>query len=218
MRVLDAGCGLGGSAAWLALHRQAHVTGVTLVPDQVVRARAHAERMGVADRTEFRVGDFTATGLEAGTYDIVWCFEALCHAPDKSAFYREAARLLRPGGRIIIAEYIRARRPLAAPSEERLRRWVAGWAIPDLDTPEEHMEAAAEAGFSRLIMHDITRLTRRSLRRVCVTACALWPGHRLARRLGLRSEAHEGNIYGAIRQYPSLRRGDWFYSIIVGTR
>src|SRR5262245_12845374 len=37
MRVLDAGCGLGGSAAWLALHRRAHVTGVNLVPDQIVR-------------------------------------------------------------------------------------------------------------------------------------------------------------------------------------
>ena len=49
-RVLDAGCGVGGSSCWLAQHREATVVGITLVPDQVARARAIARARGCRGR------------------------------------------------------------------------------------------------------------------------------------------------------------------------
>lgn len=93
-RVLDAGCGVGGSSFWLAKERGAEVVGITLAPGQVGKARSYAARRRLADRVHFEVADFTATPFPDASFDVVWAVESLCHAPDKAAFYQEAARLL----------------------------------------------------------------------------------------------------------------------------
>jgi hypothetical protein len=84
----------------------------------------------------------------------------LCHAEVKTSFYREAARLLRPCGRLVIAEFIRTTRRLNQEAEQVVREWLCGWAIPDLDTEQEHIDAAATAGFSDIGMRDCTGFTR----------------------------------------------------------
>src|SRR5262245_29829055 len=144
-RVLDAGCGVGGSSFWLAQERGAEVVGITPVASQVRRARRFAQprdlltdhrpptnhyRPTTTEATgntqdgsrfsvpgsrfghaRFEQADYTATPFADATFDVVWSLESLCHAPGKDAFYREAARLLRPGGRLVVAEYVRAARP-----------------------------------------------------------------------------------------------------------
>jgi len=103
-----------------------------------LRARGFAAARKLGDRVAFEQADYTRTPFPAASFDVVWALESLCHAPDKAAFYREAARLLRPGGRLVIAEYVRAARPLSTQREGLLHQWLDGWAIPDLDTRAEH--------------------------------------------------------------------------------
>ena len=71
-RVLDAGCGVGGSSLWLAEQRGAEVIGITPVADQVARARRFAATRMLADRVAFEQADYTNTPFPDGSFDVVW--------------------------------------------------------------------------------------------------------------------------------------------------
>jgi len=216
-RVLDAGCGAGGSALWLARARDARVVGITVARSQVTIARRMTARHG-RPRAEFLVGDFTRTPFGAGTFDAVWALESLCHAREKRRFYAEAARLLRPGGRLVVSEYMRAARPLDAMGETRVRTWSRGWAIPDLDTQAEHREHAAAAGLVDVALEDYTAYVRPSLRRLYRIAFTTYPLALTARCLRMRTAVQHGNTRAALVQYRSLERGDWRYGILSATK
>ncbi len=111
-RVLDAGCGRGGSCFWLAKNRKAKTVGITPVQSQIDECRQSAEEKGLQEQCKFELADFCNTPFEGEQFDVIWACESLCHAEKKADFYREAYRLLRPGGRIVIAEYMRRHRPL----------------------------------------------------------------------------------------------------------
>jgi cyclopropane fatty-acyl-phospholipid synthase-like methyltransferase len=213
-RVLDAGCGLGGSSCWLAARRGAEVVGITPVAHQVAGARDIAVARALDDRVRFERADYTRTPFPDASFDVVWALESLCHAVDKAAFYREAARLLRPGGRLVVAEYVRASRGNGREAEALVRQWLDGWTIPDLDTRDEHLTAAAAAGLAEVRLVDHTASTRRSLRRLYKLACVAWPIDWTLYGLGLRSTAQHGNVVASLRQYQALRRGLWFYGIL----
>lgn len=216
-RVLDAGCGVGGSSLWLAAERGARVVGITLAARQAAMARSHAARRKLTDRVHFDVADFTATPFPDASFDIVWAVESLCHAPRKAAFYQEAARLLRPGGRVVVADFVRAARPLDPLGEQLLHEWLDGWAVPDIDTSAEHLGHLAAAGFTDARLDDVTVHTRPSLRRLYRMAYWSYPLAVLGRVTGVRSSVQHGNVIASIRQYQALRHGAWFYSILSAT-
>lgn len=217
-RVLDAGCGVGGSSLWLAQARDAIVVGITPVASQVARARRFAAMRKLGDRITFEQADYTSTPFPDASFDIVWALESLCHAPAKAAFYREAARLLRPGGRLVLAEYMRAARPLRAEGEQLLHQWLDGWAIPDLDTRAEHLAHAAAAGLADARIDDITAHTRPSLRRLYQLTRWAYPLAVTGRAVGIRSAIQHGNVIGSLCQYQALERGLWFYGMLSATK
>jgi ubiquinone/menaquinone biosynthesis C-methylase UbiE len=101
MRVLDVGCGIGGSARHLAAERGCHVTGIDLTRDYIEVATALAQRTGMANRVEFHHGSATALPFEPDSFDIVWTEHVQMNIADKAAFYGEIARVLKPGGRLL---------------------------------------------------------------------------------------------------------------------
>ncbi len=217
-RVLDAGCGLGGSGFWLAQHLGARVVGITLAQSQVDQARRIADRRGLADKVRFERSDFTGTSFPTGSFDVVWAVESLCHAEVKGCFYREAARLLRPGGRLVIAEFIRTTRRLDQKAERVVREWLDGWAIPDLDTEREHIDAAAAAGFNGISLRDCTIFTRPSLRRLYRMAVLAAPINEALYRLRVRSRTQHRNVIASLRQYQALEADSWFYGVLSATK
>jgi cyclopropane fatty-acyl-phospholipid synthase-like methyltransferase len=217
-RVLDAGCGVGGSSMWLAQARDANVVGITPVASQVARARRFAAVGKLDDRITFEQADYTSTPFPDASFDVVWALESLCHTPDKAAFYREAARLLRPGGRLVLAEYIRTARPLSAGGEQLLHQWLKGWAIPDLDTRAEHMAHAAAAGLADAHIDDITAHTQPSLRRLYQLTRWFYPLAVVGRAVGIRSAVQHGNVIGSLCQYQALNHELWFYGILSAAK
>lgn len=106
-RLLDMGCGLGTSTR-LAVREfpGLRVDGITLVPWQVEQARRLAAAENLDGAATFVQGDYTAATFADETYDGVYAIESACHAAgyDKEGFVREAARLLKPGGHLVLAD------------------------------------------------------------------------------------------------------------------
>jgi cyclopropane fatty-acyl-phospholipid synthase-like methyltransferase len=215
-RVLDAGCGVGGSAIWLAKNYGVEVVGITPVWSQVQRARRHAALAG-ADGVRFEQQDYTATDFPPSSFDVVWAVESVCHARDKRRFFTEAKRLLRPGGRLGMTEYVRRSHKFAPGDEDLLHRWLSSWAIPDLATAPDLRRWAQACGFTEIVVRDITASAQPSLRRLYRLAMLTWPGESLLTALRLRSRTQHDNHRGARVQYRALRRGLWSYAMITAT-
>lgn len=103
-RVLDIAAGIGTTALLLAEERNVEVLGVDLGPAQVAKATLRAELAGLAGRAHFRVGDAERLPLDEASFDAVISECAFCTFPDKPTAAREAARVLRPGGRLALAD------------------------------------------------------------------------------------------------------------------
>ncbi len=103
--ILDVGCGVGGSACYLAEHFRARVTGITLSPVQIESARQRAAERQLSNSTEFMLADALQPPFKDHSFDLIWSLEACEHFPDKAKFFRECYRMLRPGGILLMATW-----------------------------------------------------------------------------------------------------------------
>lgn len=139
-RVLDVGCGIGGSARILARDYGLDVLGISISPGQIARATALTPE-GLSCR--FAVMDALDLQLADASFDAVWSVEAGPHMPDKQRYADELLRVLRPGGRLAVADWNR-RDPAVRPLN-RLERWV----MHQLLVQWAHPEFASIPGFRR---------------------------------------------------------------------
>jgi len=216
--VLDAGCGVGGSAIFLARTARARVTGVTLSRHQAMTARAHARRLGVAHDTDFLVMDYANTGFANGTFDVFWALESACYATDVYALAQEAFRVTRPGGRLVVADGFAMDHPRDAASERILQRWMRGWALTSLATVDQFGRALALSGFGQVLFHDCTPNILSSSWRLYGHSLYGLPFGRFAELLRLRSRVQTGNIVGARAQRAVLRRGLACYGVFTARK
>jgi len=212
--ILDAGCGRGGSSIWLAQNYDVKVTGITLVPHQVEKAQAAAIKCGLQEKVSFSEQDYSITSFKDGSFTVIWACESMCHAAEKVNFYKEAFRLLKPGGRLICADYFRSERPLKEAGEKLLHQWLDGWSIKDLDSRSEHKKNAELCGFSDFKIEDITEYTKPSLKHLHSMASRLWRLGIFLKSIGLRNKINHGNHYSSIRQYEALENKLWFYGLL----
>jgi len=217
-RVLDAGCGLGGTSLWLAAKRSAQIVGIGIGEDQIRFANEEANRRSLAGAAKFLVADFNAMPFKEHSFDVVWAQESLCHAKDKARFFKEAARVLTPDGCIIVADGMLKRTNVTDAERHLLLQWFDGWKLSSLWTATELADAAREAEFSVISVEDVTANTVLSHRRLYLRACGMFPLAMLMRIVGLRNSVQTGNAFAALRQYQALKRGCWFYGILVARK
>jgi SAM-dependent methyltransferase len=98
--LVDLACGRGGYGLEIAARTGARLTGVDFSAEAVRQAREQAQRLGRP--AEFRVGDLTATRLDAGAADAVLCVDAIQFANPPRAAYQELRRILASGGRVVL--------------------------------------------------------------------------------------------------------------------
>lgn len=149
-QLLDVGCGIGGSARILARDYGFQVLGISISPAQI--ARAQALTPSSLPDCRFQVMDALALELAEQSFDAVWSVEASPHMPDKQRYADELLRVLRPAGRLAVADW--NRRDPADGELSRRERWVMrqlldNWAHPEFASIRSlaaHLEGSAWAG------------------------------------------------------------------------
>lgn len=127
-KVVDVGCGIGGSSRHIASKFGCKTEGITLSPYQAKRGNELALEQGLADQCHFQVADALDMPFRANTFDLVWSLESGEHMPDKEQFVKELFRVAAPGGRIIIVTWchrdLEEGETSLTPREERLLRKI----------------------------------------------------------------------------------------------
>ena len=217
-KVLDAGCGVGGSSVWLAKNRYCMVTGITLNARQVIRANEAAQREGVADKLVFEQKNYTNTAYPAASFDVVWAIESVCHAPDKKAFINEAFRLLKPGGRLIITDIFK-KEGLSTKDNALVVRCANGWAINDYETLNDFNVQLTDTGFKDINVKDIKEAVLPSAKRLYR---AYFPGVVLGFLYRLfhpkATEFGKKNVETTLLQYKCFKRDLWQYVILLARK
>lgn len=150
--VLDVGCGIGGSSRILAQDYGFAVTGITISPQQVERARQLTPEGLDA---KFAVDDAMAMSFPDGSFDVVWSIEAGPHMPDKAVFAKELMRVLKPGGIMVLADWNQRddrKIPLNFWEKPVMRQLLDQWSHPAFSSIE---------GFSELL--EATKLVEGSV-------------------------------------------------------
>lgn len=218
-KVLDAGCGYGGSAIWLAKNIGCRVHGVNVVPFQINIAKEHAKRLGLAKKVSFSVEDYAHTSFQGSEFDVVWGLESIVHASSKPDFAKEAYRLLKKGGRIAICEYmLRDKPPLTASEQRVIAPWLKGWAMPSLLTENEYKSILTKSGFNKIKTYDLTYNVKPSLARLKKLLKIGLPVAKLLRSLRLFGKSHFGNVEASFYQCKALEMGLWRYIVIVAEK
>ena len=145
-RVLDVGCGMGGSSMHLAREIGCHVTGVTLSPFQRRWAAAAARWHRANDRARFLCADAEQVSFKKGTFDVVWSVECTEHLFDKAAFFTKAAGWLRAGGRLAICAWLAGDPPLSESARQQVYDVCEGFLCPSLGTRDDYARWIADAG------------------------------------------------------------------------
>ena len=146
MHVLDIGCGVGGPARYLAWKYGCRVMGVDLTEEFIAVARMLTARCRLDHAVEFQQANALELPFVDASFDMAWCQNVTMNIEDKAGFYREVARVLRPGGRFTSTEM--------AAGDAGPAYYPQPWArAPDISflVPQAEMRALLEAAGFRIL-------------------------------------------------------------------
>lgn len=149
-RVLDLGAGYGGSMRYLARRFGCQCVALNLSEVENVRDREKNREQGLADRIEVVDGDFTNLDYDEASFDVVWSQDAFLHSGDRARVCAEAARVLKPGGRLIFTD------PMQSDDADpaRLQPIYDRIHLDSLGSPGFYRETLTNLGLEELVWED----------------------------------------------------------------
>ncbi|HET6949931.1 MAG TPA: methyltransferase domain-containing protein [Acidimicrobiales bacterium] len=207
-RVLDVGCGFGGTLDHVgARNRGCRLAGLNIDERQLRHARRLLARDGRAPGgpPPFLAGDGCALPVATGSHDHVLAVECVFHFPSRKAFFREAARILRPGGTLALSDFLLAPGSIgqvnANVNQLGLGPWFGRSSTPL--TPAGYARLGRSVGLDLLADEDVTARTL--------------PTYPALRRLYRESGAEDG--VATIDGCEALARaGGWEYHVLAFRR
>jgi cyclopropane fatty-acyl-phospholipid synthase-like methyltransferase len=213
LHVLDLGCGVGASLAYLATRLSMRGTGITISPVQAQLARERLAGTELAARIRILEGSYLDIPRDVGVADAAFSIEAFLHCPDPDRYFAEAAAHIPPGGLLMILDDFiteRASGPLGAPDARVLREFNEGWVTAALKTTAQVAAYAARHGFTLTENVDFT--PHLELRRPRDRLIARFVS--VARHLPVRTE-YLKNFLGGNALNQGLRSGLLEYRFLV---
>lgn len=216
--VLDAGCGVGGSSIYLASRLGCTVTGITLSQRQATQATKFAKEKNQEHLVSFTIMDYCNTDFNDESFHVVWGCESICYADDKEKFIKEAYRILKPGGRLIIADgFVTSFENNQQPV---IRKWLDGWQVNYLETPERFLKFLKNAGFVNTAYKNISKEATRSSQRLYrfYFLAKLYLAWKKINFSKPATEMQKKNIEACKYQYIGVKKRFWEYGIVVATK
>jgi cyclopropane fatty-acyl-phospholipid synthase-like methyltransferase len=212
--VLNIGCGGGGGSVWLADTRDASVVGVDVTQKFVESAREHAESEGVADLCEFRHGDFhELSAIPDDSVDVVWALQSIHHAYDYEAVSKEANRVLREDGTLVVADFFQASGDLSEKEQNRFEFFNE--ATKSHTVPIGDFESTLEdAGFSKVVSEEHTENVIPFEKRLYRVSLFMYPLLKLVGLVGLGSEAAADDMKSTYYGYRLIKSGARQFNIV----
>lgn len=164
--ILDAGCGIGGTAIYLAKkYPNVKFQGITIVPEHIKIAKDLTKENQVTRNTDFMLADFIDTGFPADQFDAIYLIESASYAQTKQMLIHEMHRILKPGGILVIVDCFRTN-VLLNPLLNRFYIWFCkAWELPNLISLEACEDIIKTRGFQNITTTDLTKNIMRTILR-----------------------------------------------------
>lgn len=159
MRILDVGCGMGGSSIWLSKKYNAKTIGITLSPIQVDMATKTAIKEKVDSK-------FIVMDAENATFDypfdIIWTIEAVSHFSNPENFFILASKVLKPGGKIALIDWFQSEDLNEKQEKEIIKPIKDAMLVPSMTSRENYIKFASKYGFKIIATEDISEKVSKS--------------------------------------------------------
>lgn len=147
-KILDVGCGMGGSSIYLAKHYDASVTGITLSAKQVEIAKRKAEENSIKN-VSFKIEDaLLLESFSDNSFDIVWSLESCEQFFDKEMFLKQAYRVLKPDGKLMLATWCSSQDEYEGRLAKKYQKLCSAFDLPYMPTIECYRELLNANHFS----------------------------------------------------------------------
>ncbi|MDP2723326.1 MAG: methyltransferase domain-containing protein [Bacteroidales bacterium] len=211
-RILDAGCGVGGSSFFLAKMIDARVTGITLSEKQLTFALEQMANSPLHKLVDFKLEDYAQTSFPDQTFDVVWAIESITSAQDKAKFANEANRILKPGGVLVMADYFRI--PEKTDKYNWLEKWRQTWSLAPIITLGEFKIILENEGLKFDKAQDFTREITPTSRRMFYASLAAAIPSVLYNTFHDTSKFAKTHYKSGFYQYRALKKGLWRYQLL----
>jgi 27-O-demethylrifamycin SV methyltransferase len=161
-RILDVGCGLGVPSFQLARASGVSVVGVSNSRRQIDQANERSRAGGLADRVRFEYADAMALPFEDASFDRAWAVESMLHMPDRGTVLSEISRVLRPGGRVAVADVLQLRE-VGAEQQKLIDEFNKSNSLCSVITVAEYRRLMERVGLTPDSFDDVTVHTARSV-------------------------------------------------------
>lgn len=217
-KVLDAGCGVGGAAFYLNKKRNIEVNGISLSNKQINLANKIARQNNLTDKVSFHVMDFTQTTFDNESFDVVWACESVCHCEDKAMFVKEAYRVLKKGGRLILSDFCLTEDGLRD-KHKLIKRWGNSWSVSNFISASSFSKLLNQEGFSQVQILDHTSKIEKSAKRLYYASIlGAIPSilyNKLHPKISRFAKSHYKCGY---YQYRALKKNLWRYNIVLAIK
>ncbi len=217
-RVLDAGCGIGGSCRYIVEKFKVETYGITFSKELHEEANKELEKFKYKKLLKILLKDYTDTGFGNDFFNKIYALESFCHALDKQKFTQEAYRILKPNGALVVADFFKTEKKLNKRDEHVFQEWLNGWYLPDILTINEYTDFLKNNGFHNIQYHDMTNLIKKSSKIIYDNAQILLIDHITTNNQNNLTTPNVKNIMSCCLQKECIEKNIWKYVLFSATK
>ena len=153
-KLLDIGCGIGGTSFWLAKNYSCDVTGITISPVQVEMAEKISSEINISNKPKFRIMDANNLDIR-DKYNVLWAVEMISHLQKRNEFFNKCANILDQKGKFCIADWFKEEN-LNKNKEERYIRPINDRMMVSLQSSKDYIKGLERNGLKLIYHEDIS--------------------------------------------------------------